>query len=165
MGDITITISGAPALLAELQAIKGRLNNAVQDATTRTGQRLRQDAILHFHGSHPPGFHHVGGDAPNVVSGNLAWSIVAPPSVNIGAGRYTTRVAPTAIYSRVIEFGAVIHPVDRKYLHWFDAQYGVGRFRKEVRIPPHPFFTPARAELPPQARQIFSSALERALVA
>lgn len=162
MGDINISFDGVSAIVAELEALKSRMNRATEDATTKTGDRLRHTAILNFHGSHPPGFHHVGGDAPNIVSGNLAWSIVAPPSVNVGTGRYMTRVGPTAIYARVIEFGAHITPKERQYLSWFDAQVGTRRYLKEVNIPPHPYFTPAYEETPPQMRQIFSSAWERA---
>lgn len=163
MGDISFTIKGISPLLAELDAVKNRIADATQRATTQTGQQLRTLAILHMHGSHPPGFHHVGGDAPNVVSGWLAESIIDPPAVAVGTGRYTTRVAPTAIYSRVIEFGAHITPTDRKYLSWFDAQYGVRRFRKEVNIPPHSFFRPARDEMPPKMRQIYVRRLTEAL--
>ena len=166
MGNIHITFSGLSAIIAEIEALKGRIDTATRDATTKSGDRLKIDAILHFHGQHAPGAWHVGGDAPNFVSGYLASTIAAPPSVNTGTARYETQVGPTAIYSRVIEFGYVhLTPKDKQYLSWFDTQYGVRRYRKYVDIPPHPFFTPAFLEMPPQMTRIFHDYWERAWLA
>jgi hypothetical protein len=62
-------------------------------------------AKANFSGSHRPGQPHVGGDQPNVVTGNLRRSIRATPLIRLGFGDYATRVGPTAIYGRRVELG------------------------------------------------------------
>ncbi len=158
MSDITITIDGLSELLASLEAIKARVDTATRYATRDSGKQLQSDARHNFSGSHAPGFWHTGGNQPNTVTGNLQASILSTPVVQQGRAKYATRVAPHAIYSRVIEFGAHIDVKTAKYLHWFDAQFQVDRYKKSVDIPPYPYFRPARMTLPPKMEQIFALA-------
>lgn len=158
MADITITIDGVSDVVAALEIIKAKVDRATYVATDTSGRLLQSDARHNFQGAHAPGFHHIGGDKPNTVSGHLQGSIrFLTPTIKIGPGEYSNRSGPTAIYSRVIELGARIDAKTAKYLHWFDAQMGVDRFKKSVVIPPYPYFIPARMSLAPKMQSIFYS--------
>lgn len=163
VGNITVKFEGLSPLIAAIEAIKPRLDAATREATKETGNTLERDARANFEGTHAPGFWHVGGDKPNTVSGNLQQSIIfLQPVTPQGPGRFATRIGPTSIYSRVIELGAHIDAKTTEYLHWFDAQYGVDRYKKSVDIPPRPFFTPARMTLGPKMEAIFYTAWKEA---
>lgn len=158
MGDITVRIEGLAPLLASLHSLKAREDAATRSATRDSGQRLVFDARSNFLGSHAPGFWHIGGARPNTVTGTLQASILSTSVVSTGPGRYSTRVGPHAIYARVIELGAHIDAKSAKYLHWFDAQHGVDRYKKSVDIPPRPYFVPAVSSLPSKMETIFYAA-------
>ncbi len=156
MGDVTIKIDGVSALIAALEAKKTAIDRATYAATGESGRLLQSDARRNFQGSHAPGFHHIGGDKPNTVTGDLQASIrFLTPTVKEGPGVYSNRSGPSAVYGRIIELGGHITPIAAKYLSWFDAQMGVQRFRKSVDIPPRPYFTPSRMALPPKMEAIF----------
>lgn len=67
--------------------------------------RLIKDARGNFEGSHKKGQPHVGGNKPNVVTGNLRRSIMADGLSHLAMGSYATKVAPTAKYGRRVELG------------------------------------------------------------
>ena len=164
MGDIQIRIENVSAVIAALEGIKKKLDPATRKATQQSGDELRRAARSNFVGWHAPGIHHVGGDQPNRVSGDLQQSIIALTPVSpMGPAKYQTRIGPTAIYSRVIELGAHITPKEAKMLSWFDAEMGVRRYEKGVTIPPRPFFTPAALSLAPKMRAIFVTAWKDAI--
>ena len=162
--DITASVdqSSLVAILAKVGEIKDKIDAATYEATKKSAEYLQSRAVHNFEGGHPYGFHHVGGAAPNTVSGFLQRSIIYKP-ITGAAGVYTTHEGPTAIYARVIELGAHITPTEKKYLSWFDAQYGVQRYEKEVTIPPHPYFIPAYRSLAERMDGIFYTALSTAL--
>lgn len=162
MGEITVRIDGLGPLLASLEAVRSKMDVATHYATRTSGKQLQSDARHNFVGSHAPGWHHVGGANPNTVTGNLQASILSTPVVQTAPGRYSTRVGPHAIYSRVIEFGAVITPKAAKFLSWFDAQEGRQQFHKSVVIPGRPYFTPAYATMPYKMETIFALAWKQA---
>jgi hypothetical protein len=66
---------------------------------------LIKDAQNNFEGSHKKGQPHVGGDKPNVVTGNLRRSIMADSLNHYGMGIWSTRVGPTMKYGRRVELG------------------------------------------------------------
>ena len=159
MGDMTVRIEGVGALIAALEAKKAAIDRATYEATDTSGRLLQSDARRNFSGAHAPGFWHTGGNQPNTVTGDLQASIrFLTPTIKEGPGKYSNRSGPTAIYGRVIELGAHIDAKTAKYLHWFDVQMGVDRYKKSVDIPPRPYFTPSRMALPPKMQSIFYSA-------
>lgn len=161
MGNITVSFDGVSSLIAAIEAIKPRIDAATRAATKETGNRLQTDARANFSGSHAPGWHHVGGDKPNTVSGHLQQSIMfLRPVTQTAPGRYTTKIGPTAIYSRVIELGDTIH--GNPLLAWWDAQEARWQRRHQVTVPPRPFFTPARMSLAPKMESIFYAAWREA---
>lgn len=66
---------------------------------------LVRDAQANFQGSHKKGEPHVGGDKPNIVTGNLRRSIMADSLRHAAMGSYTTSVGPTMKYGRRVELG------------------------------------------------------------
>lgn len=162
--DITVKPRDISPILARIEEIKEKLKVATYEATKDSGDALQAAARRNFQGTHAPGFHRVGGDRPNTVTGHLAESIIfLQPVVAVGNAKYQTRIGPTAIYSRVIELGAHIDAKTAQYLHWFDAQMGVDRYKKSVDIPPYPYFRPAVEGMPLKMAAIFESAWREAL--
>ena len=77
MADITVRISGVNDVIAALEAVKKRVDLATRIATQESGRKLQSDARGNFAGSHPGGFHHVGGNRPEIrVTGHLQASIL-----------------------------------------------------------------------------------------
>lgn len=66
---------------------------------------LVRDAQSNFEGSHKKGLPHVGGDKPNIVTGNLRRSIMADTLKHPAMGIYHTSVGPTMKYGRRVELG------------------------------------------------------------
>jgi hypothetical protein len=66
---------------------------------------LIRDAQNNFQGTHKKGQPHVGGNNPNVVTGNLRRSIMADSTNHYGMGVYSTKVGPTMKYGRRVELG------------------------------------------------------------
>ena len=80
------------------------------DAAARENVRvgamtLIRDAQSNFEGSHRKGEPHVGGDKPNIVTGNLRRSIMADSLKHTAMGGYSTSVGPTMKYGRRVELG------------------------------------------------------------
>jgi hypothetical protein len=163
MGDITIRTGDVSATIAALEKIKKNVDGATRDATQRTGEALQSAARANFHGVHGPGYWHGGGDSPNTVSGHLQGSIIFLNPVIGGGGYYSTKIGPTAIYSRVIELGARISHKEASILAWFDAQSGHLTTKYAVTIPPYPYFIPASRDLPPKMHAIFATAWSGAI--
>ena len=70
---------------------------------------LVKDAQANFQGSHKKGEPHVGGNKPNIVTGNLRRSIMPDSLRHISMGAYTTNVGPTMKYGRRVELGMAPH--------------------------------------------------------
>lgn len=79
-----------------------------------------------FQGSHRQGAAHVGGAAPNIVSGDLRRSIVGDPVTHPRPGVAQSTVAPHMKYGRRVELGFT----------------GVDAAGRTFVQPPHPFFQP-----------------------
>jgi hypothetical protein len=98
-------------------------------------ERARNDTLLRS--SHAKGSWHrtKGGEPPARASGNLARHMFYKPA---SAGiRATAVLGNDAEHSRILEFGCVITPVNKKFLHWTDS--GGSWYHKFLVVPPHPF--------------------------
>jgi hypothetical protein len=62
-------------------------------------------AQRNFQGSHAPGEPHVGGNFPNIVTGNLRRSISADSTERLRLADYSVTVAPRMDYGRRVEYG------------------------------------------------------------
>jgi hypothetical protein len=93
---------------------------------------------------HAPGewYNQKAGEPPAYASGNLAESMYYKPA---SAGlRTSAMVGNKAEYSRILEFGCVIVPASKKFLHWTDS--GGSWYHKFLVSPPHPFLSPTTQE-------------------
>lgn len=54
--------------------------------------------------------------------------------------RATARVGNRVSYSRILEFGCVITPTNKKFLHWVDS--GGSWYHEFLVVKPHPFLEP-----------------------
>lgn len=149
MGDISIKVSNVPAVKSALEALKARLGHATSLATYEAGDVLVQKARANFVGAHAPGEWHLGGPKPNIVTGNLMFSILAGPVRNSGYGIYSVTAQPHTIYQSVIEHGRTIYP-HGQYLRWVgrrsDGSFGP-IFKRSVTVPPYPYMFPAGMEM------------------
>lgn len=96
---------GMSAYDAAIERLSVKLDEAVRMVVVKTSMALVREAQSNFSGSHRRGEPHVGGNQPNIVSGNLRRSIKATPVTRFGRGDYGATVAPTMIYGRRVELG------------------------------------------------------------
>ncbi len=143
MGDVRVTFEGVSDTIAAIQAWADRTKVATLRGTEKSGEFLQSAARSNFVGTHPYSYPHVGGDRPNIVSGQLQESIVPTPVMPEGDGRYTIYVGPTTVYGRIIELGGTIVPTTQHYLSWFSFWLGTRQYRKSVTLTPLPYMKPA----------------------
>lgn len=75
---------------------------------------------------------------PAYVTGHLSQSIIMrPASASLAS---TATVMATADYAYLQEFGGKTWPSHHKYMKWTNT--GGTWYKKEVTIPPHPYFRP-----------------------
>jgi hypothetical protein len=91
--------------------------------------------------NHPDGAWHRArpNEPPARGSGTLAKSMFHTPahSGNLTASAY---VGNSADYSRILEYGCVIQPMNKKFSHWVDS--GGSWYHEFLVSPPHPFLAP-----------------------
>lgn len=115
-------VLGLSELNAAIDRITAEATEVARTIVTTAGADTVREAQGNFEGSHKKGEPHVGGDKPNVVTGNLRRSIRYTPPERLGMFEYSTQVGPTTVYGRAVELGYAA---------------------RNVR--PHPYFTPAAA--------------------
>ncbi len=98
-------MTGASAVQAALRKVTREADAASRVIVSKSAALVIAESKSNFSGSHAKGQPHVGGDQPNVVSGNLRRSIEASSIVRIGFATYAASVGPTAIYGRRVELG------------------------------------------------------------
>jgi hypothetical protein len=96
--------------------------------------------------SHSEGSWHrtKGGEPPARGSGKLAKGMIYVPASQGTVERATAYVKNTVNYSRILEFGCVIQPTSKKFLHWVDS--GGSWYHTFLISPPHPFVEPTTDE-------------------
>jgi phage gpG-like protein len=94
--------------------------------------------------SHPPGAWHQtkAGRPPARASGNLARGMYYKPAY--GGIRGAALVGNKVDYSRILEFGCVVVPVHKRFMHWKDS--GGSWYHTILVVPPHPFLGPTTDE-------------------
>lgn len=132
------TIEDNIAYLAEAIRIAEQGAAAAATAMARyIARRTAEDTLRRS--SHSPGewYRQRPGEPPAYASGNLARSMYYRPAS--GGLRATALVGNKADYSRILEFGCVIYPVSKKYLHWKDS--GGSWYHTLLVVPAHPFLS------------------------
>ena len=84
--------------------VSAEADEAAKYALRKVGADVVKKAMGNFEGSHAKGMAHVGGDKPNIVTGNLRRSIYMESPKREG-GDWTIRVGFGAVYGMSVEFG------------------------------------------------------------
>lgn len=104
-GFTSVSWSGFGDVRAAFVRIGAGVDQAAKANMTEATAFLIKEAMANFEGAHKKGQPHVGGDKPNVVTGNLRRSIMADGVHHTGMGSYETTVGPTMKYGRRVELG------------------------------------------------------------
>jgi hypothetical protein len=75
------------------------------------------------------------GDPPSYASGKLARGMFYTPAS--GDVRASALVGNKADHSRILEFGCVLQPTTRKFMHWVDS--AGSWYHTYLEVPPHPY--------------------------
>lgn len=85
------------------------------------------------------------GEPPAYASGRLARSMFVKEATR--ALRAAAKVGNKAEYSRILEFGCVIRPTNKKKLHWKDTGSPIkGWYHDFLVVPEHPYIEPTTEE-------------------
>jgi len=103
---VTSLWSGIPDLMRAFDKLATQGDAAAREVVARTAALGETEIKNQFSGSHKKGQPHVGGAAPNIVSGTARRSVRADPITKVGLGEYMTQVGPRVAYGRRLELGA-----------------------------------------------------------
>lgn len=102
---VTGKVEGLAEFNRAVNAMQRRIANAGRGIVSESLHVVERAAKGNFTGSHPPGFPHVGGSKPNIVTGHLRRSIKTTPVRRTSPVSWEGEVGPTAVYGRRIELG------------------------------------------------------------
>jgi len=77
------------------------------------------------------------GEPPARSTGKLAKGMYYTPAYSDGSSAY---VGNRVDYSRILEYGCVLQPSNKQFVHWTDS--GGSWYHKFLVSPPHPFLEP-----------------------
>jgi hypothetical protein len=126
------------------EAIVDRAKRGAGPAATAMAKyladRARYDTLSRS--SHGSGAWHQtkAGEPPAYASGKLSRGMFYVPAHSGYAPSATAWVRNSVEYSRILEFGCVIQPTNKKFLHWTDS--GGSWYHTFLVVPPHPFLEP-----------------------
>ena len=108
---------GLNEFMAALRRAEAGANAASRAAVAITGAKVEAEAKANFEGSHAKGEPHVGGNKPNVVTGQTRRSIRMDPIARYGLADFGTIVAPRVKWARRLELGWPAERDDGKVGH------------------------------------------------
>ena len=129
---------GIDRLEAALTEMGDKAQSAAKTIVTKSSAVLVKAEKQGFQGSHPRNMPHVGGSAPNVVSGDLRRFIRMDGVKQYGVAAYRANVGPSLVYARRIELGF----------------FGADRLGRKYHQPPFPYVKPATVTARPLMDQI-----------
>jgi hypothetical protein len=118
---------GVREVQAAFEKVSAQADLASREVLAKSSAVVVAAAQGNFQGAHKRGKPHVGGAAPNVVSGDLRRSIRMEPILRTGFASYMTSVGPHVIYGRRVELGYI----------------GSGKGRGHQTTRAFPYFDPA----------------------
>lgn len=120
---LELAMAGAPATATRMaEYIRWR----VAEITLRTYFHAPGE----WYGSRP-------GEPPAYASGALARSLYVIPAYS--GLRATATVQTDLDYSRILEFGCVVTPKDKKFMHWVDSRGSW--YHPMLVVPEHPYLS------------------------
>jgi hypothetical protein len=100
-----VTWLGMDAFYKSIERVATQADQASKKIVTQSAALVTRASQDNFEGAHKRGKPHVGGNKPNIVSGDLRRSIGADPVTRLGLSEYATKVGPRIVYGRAIELG------------------------------------------------------------
>jgi len=154
-----VEFEGVSGFNESIDALIASVKQATRRASVESAAEVVKAAQRQFNGQHAPGTPRtMGGNRPQSISGDLSRSIhmIGEP-IEVTAGIYQTRVAPTMIYARRIELG-------------FAGTDSIGRVYpsstpNSLNVPPYayPYLEPGLLRARPTIDAIFESRWNAAL--
>ena len=144
--EVTVTVNNVSQVLGALTAEASKFEQAVAYGLAQVAFAFERQAKQNFSGTrrrvggHIEPRYHVGGDKPNVITGNLRRSINTK-IVKGFEGSYTATVGPSMVYARAVEQGLPNWKRGRGY----------------------PYIEPAYKTVKPRVSSIFANAVARKL--
>ncbi len=120
---LELAMKGAPATA-------NRMAEYIRWRTAEITLRTYFHAPGEWYGSRP-------GEPPAYASGTLARSLYVIPAY--GGLRATATVQTDLDYSRILEFGCVVTPKDKKFMHWVDSRGSW--YHPLLVVPEHPYLS------------------------
>lgn len=112
------------------QATANRMAEYIRWRTAEIKLRTYFHAPGEWYGSRP-------GEPPAYASGTLARSLYVIPAYS---GLRATAIVQTDLdYSRILEFGCVVTPKDKKFMHWVDSRGSW--YHPLLVVPEHPYLS------------------------
>lgn len=102
---VTAKVEGLADFNRAMRGLSRRIDQAGRGIASESLAVVERAAKGNFEGTHPPGFPHVGGAKPNIVTGHLRRSIRSTPVRKTGLASWEGEMGPTAVYGRRIELG------------------------------------------------------------
>lgn len=137
-----MTLVDLADLPAYLEALKKAASDAAAPAATAMASAVKYQVqnVALKQVAHGPGqfYRAIPFRPPAYASGFLSRSVVMRPAATGFTG--TAVVYVGAKYAAIQEFGGKTWPTHHKYMHWVNS--GGFWYKKEVTIPPHPYFRP-----------------------
>jgi len=103
---VSMHIIGLSEFQAAFIKVGAQADQAAKASVQEGTKYFLNQAINGFEGSHAAGEPHVGGNKPNVVTGNLRRSLKAQGIEHIGIGEWSGTAGPSMAYARRVELGA-----------------------------------------------------------
>ncbi|TAK97609.1 MAG: hypothetical protein EPO08_21035 [Rhodospirillaceae bacterium] len=100
-----VSIEGLDAFFRDLNQKAENLDRAARTITVQSAAAVEGAAKRNFIGAHRRGMPHVGGNRPNVVTGQTRRSIITDPVRHSAPGMWETQVGPTVRWGRRLELG------------------------------------------------------------
>jgi hypothetical protein len=139
----TAVWSGIAELSASLNKAVAGADDLMKEIVAKSGAIVEREAKQNFQGSHKKGAPHVGGDLPNVVTGDLRASIYPSEVMREGNDGWSLTIGPRKEYGRRVELG----------------YSGSGKGRGQQTTRPFPYFDPAVRSAMPKIQELNSTML------
>lgn len=158
-------VSGTDGFDASIDALLASINTQTEIAMSLGAETIVRSTRLQFGGQHAAGTARtIKGPRPQSISENLKNSVSVVDSPNqVAPGQWKARVAPTMIYSRIMEKGGTIYPKNASMLSWVGPG-GKRIFARSVTLPPRPYLGPGVEKSKEAISVIFRERWAQALI-
>ena len=142
-----VVFGGVKEFERAIEVMIAKVDVAAREAVTKGGHLIEAKSKEQFSGAHAKGQPHVGGNAPNVVTGTARRSIHGDSITHIGFGTWQSLTGPSVVYGRRLELG-------------FNGVDALGRVYDTQG---YPYMQPGFDEAKPELPRIFAEAWGAAL--